>query len=775
MNDVNIDYKNANLPIDERVNDLLNRMTLEEKVNQMLSIYNGSNEPWEKALYNSNGQCKEEFKFIEAGLGHISVGNKMLTPNESAIFHNKLQKFFLENTRLGIPVISHEEALHGRGAVGATNFPQAIALGASWDMELVQEVYASIAKESRAAGAHQVLAPVFDIARDPRLGRTEEMFSEDPYMVSCIAKASIKGLQGDGETIDDTHVAATAKHFSAHGQPEGGINAAVPCCSERTAREVFYPPFKAAVDAGIKSIMPAYNELDGIPCHANKKLLKNILREEWGFEGCIVSDYSGIYQLITNHRIISDEASAAKKAIEAGVDVELPHKTCYGTLVQQVEEGLIDEELINESVKRVLKLKFELGLFENPFVSEELPEMITNSEEQKSLALKAAQRSIVLLKNEDKLLPINKEQLNSIAVVGPNAAECIMGNYGSEPSYSVSLLEGIKTKVGSKIEVKYALGCKIIETFEEKNLLVNANANGNTSFAEEADSGNVFLCNEEKDNILIEEAVKIVKTCDIAIVAVGENEFTCREGWSGRLGDRANLDLIGKQDELVKEILNTGVPTVVVLFHGRPNSINEISEKVSAILECGYLGQETGNAVADVLFGDVNPGGKLSMSVPRSAGHLPVYYNKKPSSMKNIYYFTSNTPLFPFGYGLSYTEFEHSNLMIYKDKIQLDESTLVSIDIKNVGKYKGDEVVQLYIRDLVCSITRPSMELKDFMRVTLMPGEKRTISFEIDPQKLSFLNEDFQQTIEPGVFEIMVGTSSIQYKTVKLEIVNSKY
>jgi beta-glucosidase len=555
--------------------------------------------------------------------------------------------------------------------------------------------------------------------------------------------------------VDNEHVMATAKHFAAHGQPEGGTNIAPANFSERILRESFLPSFEAAVrEARVMSVMPSYNEIDGLPSHANNWLLQKLLREEWGFDGLIASDYYAIPQLQDLHRVAADKAESARLAIEAGVDIELPDPDTYLTLTQQVKEGKVSEATLNKAVARNLKAKFLLGLFDNPYVDPERAARVTNSDAHRALAAEAARRSLVLLKNAGNLLPLDRTRLKSIAVIGPNAAQTHLGGYSDDPGRTVSVLEGIKEKVGRQLEVKYAEGCKI--TVEGGNWW--------------ADSSQ--LSNPVEDRKLIEAAVKVASSADLTVLVVGGNEDTNKEGWAdNHLGDRDNLDLVGSQNDLVSAILATGKPVVVVLINSGPLTINLIAEKVPAILEGFYLGQETGVAVADVLFGDYNPAGKLPVSFPRSVGQLPIYYNHKPTARRG-YLFTSKEPLFPFGYGLSYTTFEYENLRVSNSRIAVGNQTEVSVTVRNTGARAGDEIVQLYIRDVVSSVTRPVMELKDFRRIALKPGESKTVTFTITPEKLSFFDRQMKRTVEPGWFEIMVGPSSVKYQKVKFEVIS---
>ena len=750
-------YRDAKLPVEQRVADLVSRMTLEEKIAQMGSVWENRQffpDP-QSLLVDDKGNFLPERAavLLKNGLGEFSRPGEGRGPRASAEFTNAVQKWVKENTRLGIPVLFHDECLHGHVAPKATSYPQAIALASTWDPDLIHDVFTATAAEVRAAGAHHCLAPILDLARDPRWGRTEETYGEDPYLVSHIGLAAIQGFQGKGPTLDKTHVMATAKHFAVHGQPEGGTNVAPGNYSERVVREYFLKPFEVAVTQGhIQTVMPSYNEIDGIPSHSNKPLLDGILRREWGFQGMVVSDYFGITELRTVHHIVDSNEVAARYALDAGVDVELPFVAAYPSLPDQIKQGTVSEAAIDRAVARILRVKFLSGLFEDPYVDAAYAEKITNSREHQQLSLEAAHEAIILLKNQDHLLPLDKTKYKHIAVIGPNAAAVHLGGYSDNPGRGVSVLQGIKTKVGSSAEVLYSEGCKITESDADWN------------------ADKVVLGDPALNTKRIEEAAKLVQTADVVILALGGNEQTSREAWAvNHPGDRDNLDLLGNQDDLVRAILATGKPAVVFLQHGRPNSINYIAEHVPAILEGWYLGQEGGTAVADVLFGDYNPAGRLPITVPRSVGQLPDYYYQKPSA-KREYLGSSTLPLFPFGWGLSYSTFKYANVRATPDAIGPFGQTKVSVDVSNTGSVRGDEVAQLYIRQDVSSVTRPVKELRGFHRIALEPGETKTVEFTLGPDELSFLNRDMHRVVEPGSFTIMVGGNSVELIETKLTV-----
>jgi beta-glucosidase len=750
-------YRDPKLPVEQRVADLLARMTLEEKVAQMEGA-------WENRQFFSDPQAlfvdgqgnflpERAAVLLKNGLGEISRPSENRGPRQMAEYTNTVQKWFKDNTRLGIPVLFHDECLHGHVAPKGTSYPQAIALASTWDTALVENVFTATSAEARASGAHHCLAPVLDLARDPRWGRTEETYGEDPYLVSHIGLAAIRGFQGTGP-LDNAHVMATAKHFAVHGQPEGGTNVAPGNYSERVIREYFLKPFEVAVKEGhVRTVMASYNEIDGIPSHSNKHLLDDILRHEWGFDGTIVSDYFGITDLFNLHHVVATKEEAAKMALDAGVEIELPFEAAYPSLIDQVHQGQVSEATIDKAVAHLLRAKFEAGLFENPYVDPDYAEKIVNNTEHQQLALKAAHEAIILLKNEKNLLPLEKGKYKKIAVIGPNAADLHLGGYSNKPGRGESILQAIKDRVGASAEVLYSEGCKITETLPDW------------------DANKVVLGDTALNAKRIQEAVVVAKKADIVILALGENEQTSREAWAAdHLGDRDSLDLLGSQDDLVKATLATGKPVIVFLQHGRPNSISYIAENVPAILDGWYLGQEGGTSVADVLFGDYNPGGKLPITVPRSVGQLPDYYYQKPSA-KRGFLGTSIKPLFPFGWGLSYTNFKYDNLRLAPNAIGPQGTTAVSVDVTNTGKVAGAEVAQLYIHDEVSSVTRPIKELRGFHRVTLDPGKTETITFTLGPDELSFLDREMHRVVEPGSFDIMVGGNSVDLIETKLNVV----
>jgi beta-glucosidase len=741
-------YRNPKLTPEERAADLVKRMTLEEKVDQLAGGH--------RRQSAENPEAKQVFDKLRAMFREDS----QVSPHDAAEARNAVQHYLMEKTRLGIPAIFQGEALHGFMAYGSTSFPQVLGLASTWDPELVQEAFTAAGDEMASSGVNTAFTPVLDLSRDPRWGRTEETYGEDPYLVSRMGVAAINGLQGTSWMIDRHHVMATMKHFAAHGQPESGTNTAPANFSERDLRETFLVPFRAAVqEAHVGSVMASYNEIDGIPNHINHWLLDKVLRQEWGFRGYVTSDGDGLQMLVATHHVAADFAEAARKALAAGVDYDLSDGSVYATLLDQVKAGEIPEAELDQAVQRVLAAKFRLGLFENPYVDPDYAQKITNSSEHKELALKVAQKSIVLLKNDKNLLPLDLKKLKTIAVIGPNAADVHLGGYSRDPGpgNQISILDGIRKRAGDSVKVLYAEGCKI-----------TTGKQGWSAWYE----NKVNQPDPKSEVEAIHAAVAVARQSDVAIVVVGENESTNREAWSEQhLGDRDSLDLLGSQEELVRAIVETGKPVVVLLINGRPLSINYVKEHVPAILEGWYLGEQGGTAATGVLFGDVNPGGKLPISFPRSVGQLPDFYDHKPSRNRS-YLFDGREPIFPFGYGLSYTQFSFDNVRVEPKSIRPGGTAKVSVDIANTGDRSGDEVAQLYIHQRVASVTRPVLQLRGFKRISLQPGQKMTVEFTVTPEDLALIDVNMNRVVEPGIFDLMVGPSSNDTSSIALEVVN---
>ena len=736
-------YLDPALKTKERVEDLMGRMTVEEKAAQLMGLWNGGVEDFKPEDLSDPQKMQEIF-----GNGCHSVHPSPQNIMDTVRMRNTIQKFLTEETRLGIPALFVDEGQHGMMRPESTVFPQAIGLGCSWDPDLFEKIYGVVAKEMRSRGTHHALSPVIDVCRDPRWGRVEETYGEDPYLNGRLSCAAVKGLQGtDTGKIAEGHVAATLKHLAGHGESEGGQNQGPANHSMRVLRDYHLPPFKMCIDhAKPVSVMPSYNEVDGIPSHSNKWLLNDLLRNEWHYDGMIVSDYYGVDQLFNKHFVVNDQKDAAMTGFNSGVQYEFPQGNLYKFLPELVKEDKVKLSDIDKAVEQVLTMKFELGLFENPDVDEANAQSVSRDEEHVQLALKAAQESIVLLKNNN-LLPLARGKYKKIAVIGPCASDLWFGGYSGEPHRKTSLLQGITDKVGSSAEVLFAQGCK---------LTTNTTA---SYFNWKGDE--IIFASRDENLKLIEEAVTTARKAEIIILAIGENEHLCREGWAkNHIGDNMTLDLFGEQSELAGELIKLGKPVIVYLMNGRPLSVNMLAEKADAIIEGWYMGQETGKAAADIIFGDTNPSGKLTITFPKSVGQLPMYYNHKPSAQFADYISQDVNPLFHFGFGLSYTAFRYGSPRLARTSIGKNESTTVTVEVTNTGTRTGEEIVQMYIRDKVSSVTRPVKELRGFKRISLRAGETSVVTFGIDPEKLAFHNVEMKFVVEPGIFEIMTGSSS---------------
>ncbi len=747
-------YKDASAPVELRVKDLLSRMTLEEKCRQ-IDIWHPKVDVSKPGILNQALAALGDT--VKNGIGFLQFKVEM-SQSEYAARFNAVQKYLVEQTRLGIPAISNGEGCHG--FVGnedkPTVFPAPPLLGSTWDTTLIESVYAAVAKEMRSYGITHAATPVIDLLRDPRFGRSDEMLGEDPYHVAMMGVGAILGLQGRLERIGENHVIACAKHFAGHGQPEGGTNLAPANFSERVLREVHFFPFEMAVKkANVRTVMASYNEIDGIPNHANSWLLNDVLRGEWGFTGYVISDYDAVNRMVSRQHASLNQAEAGKRAINAGMDFECPSSWkdyCFRYLPSLIKAGQVKESVLDSAVARVLRNKFLLGLFEQPYVkiipANEVQEM---QQKHRQIALKAAEEGLILLKNENNTLPFDAGKIKRLAVIGPNADEVHYGNYSNDKTPGASILEGLKTFGRGKYEVFYSEGYKIYE---------------NDTTIQQTDK------TPEAENRRIASAVELARTCDAVLLVMGGNELTCREEWKGHTGDYYDLDLLGRQNDLAAQIFALGKQTAVILINGRPQSVNYLAEKAPAIIEGWYPGQEQGTAVANIVFGKVNPSGKLAVTIPRHVGQLPVYYNHKPYVHESPYINGEYSPLFPFGFGLSYTKFTYSNLNLSSKKVIAGEPIKVSIEVKNTGDCDGDEIVQLYIRDMVSSVTRPVQELKDFTRIHLKQGETKIISFLVTADKLQYYGLDMKRIVEPGEFEVKVGKSSVDFLSAKFEVIS---
>ena len=742
-------YKDPSLSIDIRLSDLLSRMTLEEKVGQLLCPLG-----WEMYEIHGNEVCPSgKFKQLikERNVGMLWATYRAdpwtkktlangLNPEMAAKAGNALQKYVMENTRLGIPMFLAEEAPHGHMAIGATVFPTGIGMAATWSPELVKEVGQVIAKEIRSQGGHISYGPVLDLTRDPRWSRVEETFGEDPVLSGILGASMVDGL-GGGNLSQKYATIATLKHFLAYAVPEGGQNGNYASVGIRDLHQNFLPPFRKAIDSGALSVMTSYNSIDGIPCTSNHYLLTQLLRNEWKFCGFVVSDLYSIEGIHESHFVALTKENAAIQSVTAGVDVDLGGDA-YTNLCHAVQSGQMDKAVIDTAVCRVLRMKFEMGLFEHPYVDPKIAAKTVRRKEHIELARKIAQSSITLLKNENSILPLSKT-INKVAVIGPNADNRynMLGDYTApqEDSNVKTVLDGILTKL-SPFRVEYVRGCAIRDT----------------------------TVNE------IEQAIEAARRSEVVIVVVGGSsardfktsyketgaavaeegsvsDMECGEGF-----DRASLSLLGRQQELLESLQKTGKPLIVVYIEGRPLEKNWASEYADALLTAYYPGQEGGNAIADVLFGDYNPSGRLPISVPRSVGQIPVYYNQK-APRNHDYVEVSSSPLYSFGYGMSYTTFEYSDLQVVQKSARCFE---VSFKVKNTGKYDGEEVSQLYMRDEYASVVQPMKQLKHFERFHLKKGEEKKVTFVLTEEDFFLVNYTLKKVVESGNFHLMIGAAS---------------
>ncbi len=848
-------YKDASLTVERRVDDLLGRMTMEEKVAQLVNLFPPGLELVNKTI---------DDVLTGDGIGGVTrvdvfSGRTTASARESAIIVNEVQKKLMENTRLGIPAIIHNEALHGLTAKGATAFPQSIGLAATFNDNLMADVSHAIAVETQASGYRQVLSPVINIARDVRWGRTQETYGEDPYLTSRMGVAYC-------QSFTDLGIITTPKHFVANFG-DGGRDSNAIHFSERLLREIYFPAYKACIqEAGALSVMPAFNSLDGRPCNASRWLLTDILRGEWGFKGFTVCDYDALIEVISLHKTASNKKEAAAQALYAGMDRELPEGNVYGdALIEAIRDGLVPEEALDTAVRRILDVKFRLGMFDNPYVDTESADKVYNTPEHRALALEAARQSIVLLKNSANTLPL-KKNLKKIAVIGRDADVAKLGNYSGHGMEKVSILQGIKNILPANADVVHETGTDhtqyilptvpaehffhdengstkpgvIAEYFNNDNLQgkpavtkveknlgfewgsgspdpaihhdffsarftgkLKSPVDGVVTFSLSGSDGVRFYFDnellfenwrdrgfptdyiqvrlekgkmydvrieyyegkwgadmflgwdlgfEEMENKKISRAAKSARDADAAVIITSIEE--------GEFRDRATLTLPGFQEQLIKEVAATGTPTIVILVTGSAVNMSSWIADVAGVVEAWYPGEEGGNAVAEVLFGDYNPAGRLPITFPRAAAQLPLYYNYKPSGRGFDYMDMSAVPLYPFGYGLSYTTFDYSELRFADRTVKQGEHVVVEVDVTNNGTMRGDEVVQLYLHDIVASVSRPIKELKGFRRITLDPGEKKTVRFELTAKDMQMLNEDMRWVVEPGEFKVMIGASS---------------
>lgn len=859
----NYPYQNPKLAIENRVQDLLSRMSLEEKVRQM-DMYRG-------------GDFKKEENFskkkAEVFVNKLGIGAIHDIYPESAKMINDLQKFVIDNNQWGIPALIMCEMLHGYTGEGGTAFPMSIGLGATWDTELMEKIGAAIGTEARAHGVHYGLGPVLGVGREPRWGRVAETFSEDAYLAGEIGLGMVKGLQGESLSSDRS-IVAEPKHFAVHSAPQGGGNSSPVLVGERTAREDFLPVFeKAFVQGGALGTMCAYSELDGIPCAANEWLLTDVLRKEWGFKGIVISDLGAIKYLQTNHYVATSPKETILQALTAGVDMQFydfSNEFWQNTIIELVKEDKISMQIIDRASGGVLRLKFLLGLFENPYTDQKFIEQRFHSKEHQELALEAGHKSICLLKNKDEILPLQKEVKN-IAVIGPNAHASRLGGYSTKNKQAITVFEGIKQVVGPNTNVVYEEGVPLIvkgqiiptsylftpdelenglqaayynnrnlegesvlnridkqldfdwpwspgtgvnddefsirwtgilksdisfdgwlglssddgiRMWVDDELVIDNWSKGGTNIVttpKNIEAGKKYKIRIEMweggwgarahfrwnlKKVNLQPAIDLAKKSDIAIVVLGESRELVEEN-----RDVATLDLHGMQLDLIKAIEATGTPVVCVLLNGRPLSINWINDNIPAIVEGWFPGEAGGLAVADVLFGNYNPAGRIPITFPKSVGQLPIYYNQKPSAIHR-YVSESENPLYTFGYGLSYTNFTYNNLRLSNKKINKEDELIVSVDITNTGSLDGEEVAQLYINDVYSSVTTPFKTLKGFKRVHIKKGETKIVSFKLSKEELAIWNREMKKVVEPGEFEIMVGGNSESLIKTKFEVID---
>ncbi|MFB1051007.1 beta-glucosidase BglX [Paraliobacillus sp. JSM ZJ581] len=719
---------------DVRVTKLLEKMTLDEKIDQLMQLaaffYDGA---------SSDGEITGPME--DLGISKQTIHNSgSVLGGSGAKEVISIQKEHLKTNRLGIPLLIMADIIHGFKTI----FPVPLAIGSSWDVRLAEKSAEIAALEASVAGVHVTFAPMVDLVRDPRWGRVMETTGEDPFLNGEFAKAFVRGFQGENVTNDTNRVAACVKHFAAYGAPEGGRDYNTVNMSERDLRENYLPAYKAALDAGAQMVMTAFNTVDGIPASGNEKLMRELLRDEWGFDGVVISDWGAIKEMIP-HGIAADESEAAKKGLKAGVDIEMMTSTYVKNLQTLVEQGGISEELINESVRRILQLKEKLGLFENPYrgANEQLEEELVFSEEHRQIACELATKSSVLLKNKH-VLPLDREQ--KVALIGPFAHNGdVLGpwSWAGSRENAVKVDEGIKTKI-DPVNLIVAQGCDIDTGTEEQ----------------------------------VAKAVQAASTADVIVLALGE-----RSEMSGEAGCRADIRLPQVQLDLIKEMKKLTKPIAIVLFNGRPLDLHGVLDQADAVLEAWYPGSEAGTAIADLLYGDVNPSGKLPMSFPYSVGQVPVYYNHYNTGRPDInkspaeryvskYLDIPNEPLLPFGFGLSYTTFQYSDTKISSDTLTSDSEITISTHITNTGNVAGEEVVQLYVRDMVGEVVRPIKELKGYEKVHLNPGEKKEVTFILTEEQLRYFHADLSFTSDPGKFTVFVGPNSVDGAELTFELIN---
>ncbi|WP_338113882.1 glycoside hydrolase family 3 N-terminal domain-containing protein [Paenibacillus aquistagni] len=763
-----MNVKDASLPIEARVRHLLDKMTVEEKIGQLIQLYGW--EMYEKAQGKIVLTDAFKKRMLQGGIGSLYgtlradpwTGVTLetgLSPRDGAHAVNEIQRFAVEQTRLGIPILIGEECSHGHMAIGATVFPVPLAIGSAWNRELFEQMCRAVAIETRAQGGAVTYSPVLDVVRDPRWGRTEECFSEDSYLVSELGAAAVRGMQGKDLSSPDS-IGVTLKHYAAYGASEGGRNAATVHIGARELHEVDLPPFEKAIAEGAFSVMTAYNEIDGVPCTSSRYLLNHVLREQWGFQGFVITDCGAIDMLYSGHNVAPTGEAASALALSAGVDMEMSGSMFSRYLMEALNKRLVSQEELDEAVRRVLDAKFRLGLFDNPYVDPERAAIVIGAKEHADIAKQVALESTILLKNTNSILPLNKNSKQKIAVIGPNADRPYnqLGDYTSpQPrAHVATVLDGIRHKLEDRdAEVIYAPGCRVKEDSREGfEVAIEA--------AKEADLS-ILVLGSSSARDFGEGTIDLRTGASIVTDSV-ESEMDCGEGV-----DRTSLRLSGVQLELAQEIGKLGKPIIIVYINGRPIVEPWIEEHADAILEAWYPGQEGGHAIADLLFGDANPSGKLSITIPMHEGQMPISYHlRRPS--KRRYVEMDLKPRYAFGYGLSYTTYDYANLQVRASQGAGDELVHVQVEVTNTGQRAGQEVVQLYIRDRYSTFTRPELELKGFEKVFVEPGETQLVQFALTKEHLALLNERLERVVEPGEFIISVGPSSDQLLSQSIHV-----
>ncbi len=751
-----LDFRDASFSPSQRAKALISKMTLEEAAAQL-------NCPRAADVMADPDTFQSNHPYFEFGIGGVYSASLDAGPAENARAVIALQEAVIERSRFGIPAFIFEECLAGLLATGATQFPQAMAMACAFNPVLVEKVFSATAAEARSRGSQACFSPNIDVCTDPRWGRSEETWGEDPYVISKSANAIIKGLQGEkSDYLAEDKMAVSLKHYAGYGQGIGGRNFAPSHIGPVELQNVTLAPFRTAVkDSGAIGLMASHGEIDGVPAHADVTLLDDTLRRDWGFDGYVVSDWDDIRRIYSLHGVASSEANAAIMALKAGVDIELANNGVYMMLPQLVRDGKVSESFVRRAAERILRAKFKCGLFDMPLAKPDLAEQLARSTPHKALARQMAEESVVLLKNEGNLLPLNPEKKQRILVVGPNAASVHLGGYSPKPHQGVSLLEGIRDYAsGRDIEVVYAAGCKI-----------TVGGEGNNEIETDADDTAQFAA-AESNQTLIAEAAAMAKNVDAIILAVGGNEHTAREAYfaGDSRGDRDDIDLFGDQNKLVEALSETGKPMAAVLIHGRPLSPQLLADKCPAILDAFYPGEEGGHALARLLFGEINPSGKLPVTLVRNVGQIPGFYYQQPTGRFRNYVASDSSPLFPFGHGLSYTSFHVSAPQVQSAEVSVSGEFKVTARVKNTGRRFGQEVVQLYIRDEIASRARPIKQLRGFQKIALEPGEERQFEFTLGPEDFGFYDADGKLLLEPGNLKVMVGTNSQELKSVTVAL-----